>query len=78
MQCSNRAAWAPMSRYSTAIPNGLGAHDGFRILAECDGNVVTLHSRNGYDFAERFPLAAALRVRSCLIHGEAIVAMRTG
>jgi ATP-dependent DNA ligase len=36
---------------------------------------VTLHSRNGYDFADRFPVAtaavAALRARSCRIDGAA-------
>ena len=57
-------------------------HDGFRILAEREGNAVTLHSRKGFDFAERFPLAAAavgaLRVRSCLIDGEAIVCDANG
>jgi hypothetical protein len=44
--------------------------DGFRILAE-RGARVTLYSRKGYDFADRFPLAAAavakLPVKSCLI-----------
>jgi ATP-dependent DNA ligase len=43
---------------------------------------VTLHSRKGFDFAERFPLAAAavgaLRVRSCVIDGEAIVCDANG
>ena len=46
-------------------------------MAERDHGSVKLYSRNGYDFAERFPLAAAairkLPVRSCLIDGEAIV-----
>ena len=41
-----------------------------------------LYSRNGYDFAERFPLAAAairkLPVRSCLVDGEAIVCDANG
>ena len=50
-------------------------HDGFRILAERNGGAVTLHSRNGYDFADRFPVAtaavAALRARSCRIDGAA-------
>mgnify|MGYP001355751680 CR=1 FL=1 len=57
-------------------------HDGFRILAERDARGVTLHTRRGYDFAERFPLAAAaiakLPVRSCLIDGEAIVCDANG
>ena len=57
-------------------------HDGFRILAERDGKGVSLHSRKGYDFADRFPLAAAavakLPVKSCLIDGEAIVCDANG
>jgi ATP-dependent DNA ligase len=52
-------------------------HDGFRILAERDAAGVILHTRKGYDFAERFPLAVAavanLPAKSCLIDGEAIV-----
>jgi bifunctional non-homologous end joining protein LigD len=39
-------------------------HDGYRIMAERDHGSVRLYSRNGYDFAERFPLAAAA-IRSC-------------
>jgi bifunctional non-homologous end joining protein LigD len=57
-------------------------HDGFRILAERDATGVTLHTRRGYNFADRFPLAAAavakLPVRSCLIDGEAIVCDANG
>ena len=57
-------------------------HDGFRILAERDGKGVSLYTRKGYDFADRFPLAAAavakLPVRSCLIDGEAIVCDANG
>ena len=52
-------------------------HDGYRIIAERTNGRVRLYTRNGYDFADRFPLAAAalrkLPVRSCLIDGEAIV-----
>jgi bifunctional non-homologous end joining protein LigD len=51
-------------------------HDGFRIMAVRDGGTVRLITRNGHDFAKRFPLAAAaiaaLPVGSCLIDGEAI------
>jgi bifunctional non-homologous end joining protein LigD len=51
-------------------------HDGFRILAHRRGRSVRLITRNGYDLADRFPLAAeaieALPVRSCVIDGEAI------
>jgi ATP-dependent DNA ligase len=53
-------------------------HDGFRIMARRDAAGVRLLTRNGYDFAGRFPVAAAavaaLPTRSCLIDGEAIVA----
>jgi bifunctional non-homologous end joining protein LigD len=57
-------------------------HDGFRILARRDERGVRLFTRNGYDFADRFPLitkaVAALPVRSCFIDGEAIVVDRSG
>jgi ATP dependent DNA ligase domain/Transposase DDE domain len=51
-------------------------HDGFRIVAHRDGDRVRLVTRNGFDFADRFPLVAeaiaALPVRSCVLDGEAI------
>ena len=57
-------------------------HDGFRIMARRDADGVRLLTRNGHDFAGRFPLAApavaALPARSGLIDGEAIVADRNG
>jgi ATP-dependent DNA ligase len=34
-------------------------HDGFRILARRDAARVRLFTRNGYDFAARFPKIAA-------------------
>ena len=30
-------------------------HDGFRILARRNGDSVRLYTRNGYNFADRFP-----------------------
>jgi ATP-dependent DNA ligase len=52
-------------------------HDGFRILAHRRGRNVWLFSRNGHNFADRFPRIAeaieALPVRSCVVDGEAIV-----
>jgi bifunctional non-homologous end joining protein LigD len=40
-------------------------HDGFRILARRDGTGVWLVTRNGHDFADRFPLVvAAVRIGS--------------
>jgi bifunctional non-homologous end joining protein LigD len=57
-------------------------HDGFRILARRDANGVRLFTRNGYNFADRFPMIVAavenLPVRSCFIDGEAIVVDRNG
>ena len=51
-------------------------HDGFRIIARHDATGVRLITRNGYDLAARFPLAAAaiatLPARSCVVDGEAI------
>ena len=51
-------------------------HDGFRIIARRNGGTVRLITRNGYDFAGRFPLVAAaiaaLPARSCVVDGEAI------
>ena len=51
-------------------------HDGFRIIAQRDAVGVRLITRNGYDLAARFPLAAAviaaLPARSCVVDGEAI------
>ena len=50
-------------------------HDGFRIIAYRHGDSVRLLTRNGYDFADRFPLVvdaiAALSV-ACIIEGEAV------
>ena len=68
-------------------PKGAGwiheiKHDGFRLLARRGADGVRLITRHGNDFAGRFPLiaaaVAALRVRSCLIDGEAIVCDEKG
>jgi ATP-dependent DNA ligase len=57
-------------------------HDGFRIIARRDANGVRLYTRNGYNFASRFPqiveAVSKLKVRSCLIDGEAIVVDERG
>ena len=51
-------------------------------MARRDERGVRLLTRNGYDFADRFPLitkaVAALPVRSCFIDGEAIVVYSDG
>jgi ATP-dependent DNA ligase len=57
-------------------------HDGFRIVAYRDGIGARLITRNGFDFAKRFPLVAeaivALPARSCVIDGEAIACDESG
>jgi ATP-dependent DNA ligase len=57
-------------------------HDGFRIMARRNGDGVRLYTRNGYDFAGRFPqiveAVSRLKVRSCFIDSEAIVVDERG
>jgi bifunctional non-homologous end joining protein LigD len=71
-----------LPRVADAPPAGSGwiheiKHDGFRILAHRRGRAVRLVTRNGNDFADRFPLIAeaieALPIKSCVVDGEAIV-----
>jgi bifunctional non-homologous end joining protein LigD len=78
---------ACLPRKAKEPPNGPGwiheiKHDGFRILARKDGDRVKLITRNGYDFADRYPLIvdgiASLPVESCIIDGEAIVVDQNG
>jgi bifunctional non-homologous end joining protein LigD len=51
-------------------------HDGFRMMVRRDPAGIRLLTRNGHDWTQRYPLIAAaveaLRVRSCLIDGEAV------
>src|SRR5262249_28533106 len=51
-------------------------HDGFRIIARKHAAQVRLYSRPGNDLTHRFPLIvetlARLRLRSCIIDGEAV------
>ena len=57
-------------------------HDGFRAIARKIGNRVKLYSRSGNDLTYRFPLiveaVAKLRVRSCIIDGEAVACGEDG
>src|SRR6187399_2246519 len=50
-------------------------HDGFRIVARRVGGVVRLQTKQGYDYAERYPAIveaiARLKVSSIVIDGEA-------
>jgi bifunctional non-homologous end joining protein LigD len=51
-------------------------HDGFRVITRKSGNRVRLYSRHGNDLTQRFPLIvdtlSRLRLRSCIIDGEAV------
>ena len=52
-------------------------HDGYRLMARRDPVGVRLLTRNGHDWADRYPAIVeavnALRARSCLLDGEAVV-----
>jgi ATP-dependent DNA ligase len=51
-------------------------HDGYRMMARRDPVGIRLLTRNGHDWAPRYPLIVEavnhLKVRSCLIDGEAV------
>ena len=71
-----RAEQSP-PRFDPCLPRAAAGPNGFRILAHRRGRTVRLFSRNGHNFADRFPLAAAaieaLPVHSCVVDGQAIV-----
>ena len=56
--------------------------DGYRLMVRREGSRVRAFTRNGHDWADRFPaiVAAALRIRpqSFLIDGEAVAARDDG
>src|SRR5436190_14363248 len=65
-------------------PSGSGwvheiKHDGFRLMAR---RGIRLLTRNGYDWSPRYPAIVAavdrLKVRSCLIDGEAVACNERG
>ena len=51
--------------------------DGYRVSAYVEDGLVTIRTRNGHDWTKRFPAiaagVAALKVRSAVIDGEAVV-----
>src|SRR6202008_3727849 len=57
-------------------------HDGFRLMVRREGARVRCFTRNGHDWADRFPaiVEAALRLKatSFLIDGEAVIACDDG
>src|SRR5436189_3274568 len=57
-------------------------HDGFRLLVRREGLRVRCFTRNGYDWADRFPAivqaASRINTESFLIDGEAVVCRDDG
>jgi bifunctional non-homologous end joining protein LigD len=57
-------------------------HDGYRLMVRRDGDRTRCFTRNGHDWADRFPaiVAAANRIKamSFLIDGEAVIARDDG
>jgi bifunctional non-homologous end joining protein LigD len=57
-------------------------HDGYRLMVRRDGVRVRCFTRNGHDWADRFPaiVDAAKRIKtaSFLIDGEAVIARDDG
>ena len=57
-------------------------HDGYRLMVRRDGARVRCFTKNGYDWASRFPaiVDAALRIKaqSFLIDGETVIARVDG
>jgi bifunctional non-homologous end joining protein LigD len=57
-------------------------HDGYRMMARRDGNGIRLLTHNGNDWSDRLPAVVAavvsLKVKSCLIDGEAVVCDEQG
>ena len=57
-------------------------HDGYRLMARRDSAGIRLLTRNGHDWSPRYPLIREavnrLKVRSCLIDGEAVACDENG
>src|SRR2546423_9727570 len=57
-------------------------HDGFRLMVRRDGARVRCFTRNGYDWADRFPAivdaARTIKAVSFLIDGEAVICRQDG
>ena len=57
-------------------------HDGYRLMARRDPTGIRLLTRSGHDWAPRYPLIVEtidrLKVRSCLIDGEAVACDENG
>src|SRR5262249_44515745 len=65
----------PIPSRPTSVPDWIHEikHDGYRLMARRDPTAIRLLTRNGHDWAARYPLTVEavdrLKVRSCLIDG---------
>lgn len=75
------------SKIAKRIPSGPNwvheiKHDGYRLMARKQRNRVRLYTRNGHDWASRYPTIVkavlALKVENILIDGEAVICDRKG
>jgi ATP-dependent DNA ligase len=57
-------------------------HDGYRLMVRRDGSRIRCFTRNGHDWADRFPViveaTAQLKAQSFLIDGEVVIARDDG
>src|SRR5258708_21674580 len=57
-------------------------HDGYRLMVRRDGSRVRCFTRNGHDWADRFPAivdaASRIKANSFLIDGEAVISRDDG
>jgi bifunctional non-homologous end joining protein LigD len=57
-------------------------HDGYRLMVRRDSVGIGLLTRNGHDWAQRYPAIVEavdrLKARSCLIDGEAVICDENG
>lgn len=57
-------------------------HDGYRLMARKQGDRVRLYTRNGHDWAARYPTIVqavrSLKVESILLDGEAVICDKKG
>jgi ATP dependent DNA ligase domain len=79
-----RAGFEPPGQPTTALkpptgPNWIHEikHDGYRLMARRAGEKIALITRNGHDWADRYPSVVeavkGLRCKSCWIDGEVVV-----
>src|SRR5258705_6286447 len=72
---------------SVKPPSGPGwiheiKHDGYRMMVRKDSDGVSIITRNGHHWTDRYPsivtAASLLKVKSCLIDGEVVITRENG